>query len=248
MVDVRHFVESRARQPQTQEPGSQAMTEEDLEGPPQLEASGPQGSGQLRGLCLSLARLSSNSVRSLCRTSKKVTWQISASASAVGSGRGGKRSRVAASDASDAAGLYPLDAHETLRVAPSESSDGPGDYPLDARGPQGSARLRVAASESSRPWTLNTVEYPTIPSMEEARLLPPTAFEVNAGTTIVVGSQEYVIGRKLGGGAFGVVHEARLVEHQRPTAEVAGGIDMDTPHRELHTDPSCTLAVKLAGC
>eukprot|EP00971_Amphidinium_carterae_P192090 3811138-Amphidinium_carterae.1 len=71
---------------------------------------------------------------------------------------------------------------------------------------------RVAASESSRPWTLDTVDYPTIPSKGEARLLPPTAVEVNPGTTIMVGSQEYVIGRKLGGGAFGVVYEARLVK------------------------------------
>eukprot|EP00971_Amphidinium_carterae_P000527 10796-Amphidinium_carterae.1 len=63
--------------------------------------------------------------------------------------------------------------------------------------------------------------------MGEARLLPPIAVEVNAGTTIVVGSQEYFIGRKLGRGGFGDVHEARLVES--------------------HTDPSCTLAVKLAG-
>eukprot|EP00971_Amphidinium_carterae_P270919 5376296-Amphidinium_carterae.1 len=103
------------------------------------------------------------------------------------------------------------------------SDDGPGEYPLNARGLQGGA----ASESSDRPWTLNTVEYPTIPSYGEARLLPPTAVEVNAWTTIVVGSQEYVIGRKLGGGGFGDVHEARLVES--------------------HTDPSRTLAVKLAG-
>eukprot|EP00971_Amphidinium_carterae_P064259 1272555-Amphidinium_carterae.1 len=70
-----------------------------------------------------------------------------------------------------------------------------------------------------------------------ARLLPGIAVEVNAGSTIVVGSQEYLIARKLGGGGFGVVHEARLVGHQMPTAEDV----------EPHTDPSCTLAVKLAG-
>eukprot|EP00971_Amphidinium_carterae_P225359 4469814-Amphidinium_carterae.1 len=63
--------------------------------------------------------------------------------------------------------------------------------------------------------------------MGEARLLPPIAVEVSPGTTIVVGSQEYFIGRKLGRGGFGDVHEARLVES--------------------HTDPSRSVALKLAG-
>eukprot|EP00971_Amphidinium_carterae_P030585 601419-Amphidinium_carterae.1 len=39
--------------------------------------------------------------------------------------------------------------------------------------------------------------------MGEGRLLPPAAVEVNPGTMIVVGSKEYLIGRKLGGGGFG---------------------------------------------
>eukprot|EP00971_Amphidinium_carterae_P244616 4856955-Amphidinium_carterae.1 len=64
---------------------------------------------------------------------------------------------------------------------------------------------------------------------------------------IVVGSQEYVIGRKLGRGAFGSVHEARLVQHPQQTEDDVGGVDMDTVDREPHTDSSCTLAMKLAG-
>eukprot|EP00971_Amphidinium_carterae_P330213 6463123-Amphidinium_carterae.1 len=122
------------------------------------------------------------------------------------------------------------ESHEMLQAMTKEAGKGSG---------RGDGRSRMTMSES---WSLSTIEYATIPSKGEARLLPPTAVEVNAGTTIVVGSQEYVIGRKLGGGGFGDVHEARLVGHQRPTAEVAGGIDMDTPHREPHTDASCTLA------
>eukprot|EP00971_Amphidinium_carterae_P241711 4799382-Amphidinium_carterae.1 len=122
--------------------------------------------------------------------------------------------------------------HEMLQAMAEEEGKGSG---------REGGRSRTSLSSS---WSLSTA---TIPSKGEARLLPPTAFEVNAGTTIVLGSQEYVVGRKLGGGAFGVVHEARLVEHQRPTEDDVGGVDMDTPHREPRTDPGCTLAVKLAG-
>eukprot|EP00971_Amphidinium_carterae_P052098 1025780-Amphidinium_carterae.1 len=98
----------------------------------------------------------------------------------------------------------------------------------------GAGERRSAISDTM---TMTTIKDATIPSKGEARLLPHTAFE-------------------LGGGAFGVVHEARRVDQRLPEEDV-GGVDIDTPHREPHTDsscrvaphsdPSCTLAVKLAG-
>eukprot|EP00971_Amphidinium_carterae_P226554 4493676-Amphidinium_carterae.1 len=103
-----------------------------------------------------------------------------------------------------------------------------------ASSPEGSGQGggRSAISETM---TTTTIKDATIPSKGEARHLPPTAVEVvSTGATVVVGSQEYLIGRKLGKGGFGVVHEARLVQHQQRTEDQEG-------------DPSCIVAMKFAG-
>eukprot|EP00971_Amphidinium_carterae_P117053 2317964-Amphidinium_carterae.2 len=108
---------------------------------------------------------------------------------------------------------------------------------------RGGGRLISAISKTL---SMETIDFDaTIAIRGEARLLPSTA--VSAGTTIVVGSQEYLIASKLGGGGFGDVHEARLVVHERPTGEeCVGGVDVNTP-AEPSIDPSCLVAVKLAG-
>eukprot|EP00971_Amphidinium_carterae_P306828 6097545-Amphidinium_carterae.1 len=130
--------------------------------------------------------------------------------------------------------LDPEDAEQVQRRASAASVEGAG---------RGGERTEITLSDS---WSLSTatIKDATVTSMGEARRLPPTGVEVDAGTTIEVGSQDYVIVGKLGGGGFGVVHEVRLV--QRRTEEDAGGVGVD-PHRPPPIDPSCNLAMKLAG-
>eukprot|EP00971_Amphidinium_carterae_P031656 623546-Amphidinium_carterae.1 len=91
------------------------------------------------------------------------------------------------------------------------------DHPGSASGPQ------VAADVGRSALSMTETIFSTTDSSAARQNQP----QLDEGTTLTIGSEEFIIGKKLGAGVCGVVYEARLKETQEVMVVKLAKVEQD---------------------